>query len=107
MFNNPLSPPQTIKIIEDETKEYLEVFRGNIVAILDKIPLQNFKELSVQILQLKIDNEDKLEIAVEIIFDKALLQPSSSQTYAKLCKVKTIPKISIRIFARYNNDLSN
>ena len=42
----------------------------------------------MQILQLKIDNKDKLEIAVEIIFEKAVLEPAFSQTYANLCKVR-------------------
>jgi len=65
----------------------LKVLRGNIVAILNKITPQNFKDLSVQILQLQIDNKEKLEIAVEIIFEKAVLEPAFSQTYANLCKI--------------------
>ena len=63
------------------------MLRGNILAILNKITPQNFKELSVQILQLGINNMDKLELAVEIIFVKAVLEPLYSQTYANLCKV--------------------
>ncbi|XP_063678716.1 eukaryotic translation initiation factor 4 gamma 3-like isoform X3 [Bolinopsis microptera] len=64
-----------------------KLLRGNIVAILNKITPQNFKDLSVQILQLGIDNMDKLEVAVEIIFEKAVLEPAFSQTYANLCKI--------------------
>ena len=63
------------------------MLRGNILAILNKITPQNFKELSLQILHLGIDNMDKLELAVEIIFVKAVLEPLYSQTYANLSKV--------------------
>jgi len=63
------------------------MLRGNILAILNKITPQNFKELSVQILHLGIDNMDKLELAVDIIFVKAVLEPLYSQTYANLSKV--------------------
>ena len=74
-----------------------KVLRGNIVAILNKITPQNFKDLSVQILQLNIDNKEKLEIAVEIIFEKAVLEPAFSQTYANLCKVRTCYQLFIRL----------
>ena len=35
---------------------------------------------------------EKLEIAVEIIFEKAVLEPAFSQTYANLCKVSRVLK---------------
>ena len=88
LFNNLLSSPQTIKR-EDETKDSnIEVLRGEIVAILNKITPQNFTKLSLQILQLNIDNKDKAKIVADIIFDKAVLEPAISQTYAKLCRVR-------------------
>lgn len=71
----------------DVSEMSMKTLRGNIVAILNKITPQNFKELSVRILQLGICNMEKLEIAVEIIFEKAVLEPAFSQTYANLCKI--------------------
>ena len=59
----------------------------NITAILNKITPQNFKELSVQIMQLDITTMLRLDQAVELIFEKAVLEPAFSQTYANLCKV--------------------
>ena len=61
--------------------------KGQVIAILNKITPQNFKDLSVKIVGLGFDDLKKLEIAVEIVFDKAVLEPAFSQTYANLCKV--------------------
>jgi translation initiation factor 4G len=61
--------------------------KGQVFAILNKITPQNFKDLSVKIIALGFDDLEKLEIAVEIVFDKAVLEPAFSQTYANLCKV--------------------
>ena len=61
--------------------------KGQVIAILNKITPQNFKDLSVKIIALGFDDLEKLEIAVEILFDKAVLEPAFSQTYANLCKV--------------------
>ena len=61
--------------------------KGQVIAILNKITPQNFKDLSVKIIALGFDDLEKLEIAVEIVFDKAVLEPAFSQTYANLCKV--------------------
>ena len=61
--------------------------KGRVIAILNKITPQNFKDLSVKIIALGFDDLEKLEIAVEIVFDKAVLEPAFSQTYANLCKV--------------------
>ena len=61
--------------------------KGRVIAILNKITPQNFKDLSVKIIALGFDDLEKLEIAVEIVFDKAVLEPAFGQTYANLCKV--------------------
>ena len=79
--------------IDGEDKEK-KLLRGNIISILNKITPENFKDLSGQIIRLNIDNMNKLEIAVEIIFEKAVLEPSFSLTYANLCKVMSTIKFS-------------
>ncbi|XP_063689731.1 eukaryotic translation initiation factor 4 gamma 1-like isoform X1 [Bolinopsis microptera] len=70
-----------------ETSTELKTLRGNIMAILNKITPDNFKVLSVEMLELNIDNKEKVGIAVEMIFEKAVLEPIYHQTYGNLCKV--------------------
>ena len=60
---------------------------GHILSILNKLAPQNFKELSVQMLQLKFDSKVQIDLATELIHSKAILEPAYIQTYAKLSKV--------------------
>ena len=63
---------------------------GHALSILNKITPQNFKELSVQMLQLKFDSMKKIDFATELIHKKAIMEPPYIQTYANLCKVSQI-----------------
>ena len=42
---------------------------------------------------MNIDTMEKLDLTVEIIFEKAVLEPAFSQTYANLCKVSSRPPL--------------
>ena len=66
---------------------------GHILSVLNKMTPQNFKELSVQMLQLKFDSMKKIDLATELIHKKAILEPAYIQTYANLCKVSQICQI--------------
>jgi translation initiation factor 4G len=68
-------------------KDPKKILQGKILAVLNKITPHTFKDLSVQILQLQIDSTEKLDTAVDAIFEKALLEPTYCQTYANICKV--------------------
>ena len=61
--------------------------RSTITAILNKITPENFKEMSVQILQQEFSSRERLNLAADHIYEKAVLEPIYSQTYANLCKV--------------------
>lgn len=70
---------------EDEqtkTREVLKQLRG----ILNKLTPQRFQALIQQVKELKIDTEDRLKGAIDLIFEKAILEPNFSVAYANMCR---------------------
>ena len=68
-------------------KDEENALRGNIMTILNKITPDNFEDLSEEMLQLNIDSKKKVEILVDMVFEKAVLEPIYCETYANLCRV--------------------
>ncbi|XP_061776363.1 eukaryotic translation initiation factor 4 gamma 1a isoform X2 [Nerophis ophidion] len=64
-----------------ETKEILKRLRS----ILNKLTPQKFQELMKQVGELAIDSEERLKGAIDLIFEKAISEPSFSVAYAKMC----------------------
>ncbi|XP_061878591.1 eukaryotic translation initiation factor 4 gamma 1a isoform X5 [Entelurus aequoreus] len=64
-----------------ETKEILKRLRS----ILNKLTPQKFQELMKQVRELAIDSEERLKGAIDLIFEKAISEPSFSVAYAKMC----------------------
>ena len=84
--------PATITIFkgtEDENGEKDEkaVLERKWRAILNKLTPQNFETLVNKFKELDIDNESKLQMCVELFFEKAVDEPSFSVAYAKMCEV--------------------
>ena len=65
-----------------KTVELLKQFRS----ILNKITPENFSTLIVQLKELKIDTVDLLDNCISLVFEKAIMEPSYSASYAQLCK---------------------
>ena len=61
----------------------------SVRAILNKLTLQKFKTLVGTMTNLKIDSVEKLELASELIFEKAISEPEFSIAYANMCRVLT------------------
>ena len=61
----------------------------NVRAILNKLTPQKFKTLVGTMTTLKIDTVEKLELANELIFEKAVSEPGFSVAYANMCRVLT------------------
>lgn len=80
------SNDSNLKDLDAEALE-LKNFCGTITAILNKITPENFKEMSVQILQQEFNSRERLNLAADHIYEKAVLEPIYSQTYANLCKI--------------------
>ena len=55
-------------------------------SVLNKLTPENFERLTFKLLETPIPRKLTLEGLVDQIFDKALLEPTFSELYAKLCK---------------------
>ncbi|XP_057713072.1 eukaryotic translation initiation factor 4 gamma 1a isoform X2 [Corythoichthys intestinalis] len=71
-----LTPEQAI------TQETLKRLRS----ILNKLTPQKFQDLMNQVKELTIDTEERLKGAIDLIFEKAILEPSFSVAYANMCR---------------------
>ncbi|XP_068196550.1 eukaryotic translation initiation factor 4 gamma 1-like isoform X3 [Antennarius striatus] len=64
-------------------------------SILNKLTPQKFQELMKQVTELTIDTEERLKGAIDLIFEKAILEPSFSVAYANMCRCLMGLKVSI------------
>lgn len=67
---------------QSKTHEVLKQLRS----ILNKLTPQKFQALIQQVKELKIDTEDRLKGAIDLIFEKAILEPNFSVAYANMCR---------------------
>lgn len=65
-----------------KTQEVLKRLRS----ILNKLTPQRFQELMKQVQELPIDTEERLKGAIDLIFEKAILEPNFSVAYANMCR---------------------
>uniref|UniRef100_A0A672G524 MIF4G domain-containing protein n=1 Tax=Salarias fasciatus TaxID=181472 RepID=A0A672G524_SALFA len=57
----------------------------NMRAILNKLTPERFNRLVEQVLELNIDSEERLNGVVDLVFEKAIDEPSFSVMYGQLC----------------------
>lgn len=69
---------------EDEKKT--EVLYRKVRAVLNKLTPQKFETLVNQVRQLQIDNKERLQGVIDLVFEKAIDEPSFSLAYAMMCK---------------------
>lgn len=55
-------------------------------SILNKLTPEKFQELTKQVKELTIDTEERLKGAIDLIFEKAILEPNFSVAYANMCR---------------------
>uniref|UniRef100_T2MEM1 Eukaryotic translation initiation factor 4 gamma 1 n=1 Tax=Hydra vulgaris TaxID=6087 RepID=T2MEM1_HYDVU len=77
-------PGELMKDLPEEQRERDELARS-IRGILNKLTPQKFISLLDKMKELKIDTKEKLEIAIDLIFEKAVSEPVFSVAYANLC----------------------
>ncbi|XP_061151213.1 eukaryotic translation initiation factor 4 gamma 1a isoform X5 [Syngnathus typhle] len=65
-----------------QTQEILKRLRS----ILNKLTPQKFQDLMNQVKELSIDTEERLKGAIDLIFEKAISEPSFSVAYANMCR---------------------
>lgn len=79
--------------MDDETKKTQELFK-KFRSVLNKLTPDNFGTLVEQVKQYEIDTEERLDGCIKILFEKAIMEPNFTDTYAQMCKeLGTIIKI--------------
>jgi translation initiation factor 4G len=66
-----------------------EVFR-EVRNILNKLTRQNFVKLTGDLINLPINNEDRLKGLVEIIYEDSINSEIYTEIYANICKVRNL-----------------
>lgn len=77
--------------VDDDDPEQMKTqeLLKNLRSILNKLTPQKFQDLMKQVQELTIDTEDRLKGAIDLIFEKAILEPSFSVAYANMCRCLT------------------
>lgn len=55
-------------------------------SILNKLTPEKFQELTKQVKELTIDTEERLKGVIDLIFEKAILEPNFCVAYANMCR---------------------
>ncbi|XP_027021188.2 eukaryotic translation initiation factor 4 gamma 3 isoform X3 [Tachysurus fulvidraco] len=72
-------------VTEDlETQKTQELFR-KVRSILNKLTPQMFSQLMKQVTDLTINTEERLKGVIDLVFEKAIDEPSFSVAYANMC----------------------
>ena len=87
VLNTVENPYQIKRKTQVELNEHDELLR-EVRNILNKLTPQNLQKLTGDLINLSINNEDRLKGSIDIIFEKSIDEQVFSQTYANLCKVR-------------------
>ncbi|XP_065093380.1 eukaryotic translation initiation factor 4 gamma 1-like [Ochlerotatus camptorhynchus] len=79
--------------MDDEAKKTHELFK-KFRSVLNKLTPDNFGTLVEKVKLYEIDTEERLDGCIKILFEKAIMEPSFTDTYAQMCEeLGTIIKI--------------
>uniref|UniRef100_A0A671NFN7 Eukaryotic translation initiation factor 4 gamma 3-like n=1 Tax=Sinocyclocheilus anshuiensis TaxID=1608454 RepID=A0A671NFN7_9TELE len=80
-------------VIDDsETMTTQELFR-KVRSILNKLTPQMFSQLMKQVTDLTIDTEERLKGVIDLVFEKAIDEPSFSVAYGNMCSCLATLKV--------------
>ncbi|KAJ8360467.1 hypothetical protein SKAU_G00169920 [Synaphobranchus kaupii] len=77
---------------DPETKKTQELFR-KVRSILNKLTPQMFEQLMKQVTDLTIDTEERLKCVIDLVFEKAIDEPSFSVAYGNMCRCLATLKV--------------
>ncbi|XP_077167495.1 eukaryotic translation initiation factor 4 gamma 3 isoform X4 [Paroedura picta] len=79
--------------VEDpESIKTQELFR-KVRSILNKLTPQMFNQLMKQVTDLTVDTEERLKGVIDLVFEKAIDEPSFSVAYANMCRCLVTLKV--------------
>uniref|UniRef100_UPI0037E87679 eukaryotic translation initiation factor 4 gamma 3 isoform X5 n=1 Tax=Semicossyphus pulcher TaxID=241346 RepID=UPI0037E87679 len=77
---------------DPEMQKTQELFR-KVRSILNKLTPQKFNQLMKQVTDLTIDTEERLKGVIDLVFEKALDEPSFSVAYGNMCRCLATLKV--------------
>ncbi|XP_044205764.1 eukaryotic translation initiation factor 4 gamma 3 isoform X8 [Thunnus albacares] len=83
------SPPE-----DPEAQKTQELFR-KVRSILNKLTPQKFNQLMKQVTDLTIDTEERLKGVIDLVFEKAIDEPSFSVAYGNMCRCLATLKVQM------------
>ncbi|KAG8175493.1 hypothetical protein JTE90_025507 [Oedothorax gibbosus] len=89
----PLNKLSLSDIAADELEK--EKLKRSVQGVLNKLTPQKFETLLAQLKGLNIDTEEKLNVVIDLIFEKAVDEPNFSVPYANLCKHLAMIKVPV------------
>lgn len=81
---------------DPETVQTQELFR-KVRSILNKLTPQKFNQLMKQVTDLTIDTEERLKGVIDLVFEKAIDEPSFSVAYANMCRCLAMLRVSVPV----------
>lgn len=73
-----------------------DLFR-KVRSILNKLTPQKFNQLMTQVTELTIDTEERLKGVIDLVFEKAIDEPSFSVAYGNMCRCLATVSHSLRL----------
>ncbi|XP_077386663.1 eukaryotic translation initiation factor 4 gamma 3 isoform X1 [Festucalex cinctus] len=80
-----------------------ELFR-KVRSILNKLTPQKFSQLMKQVTDLTIDTEERLKGVIDLVFEKAIDEPSFSVAYGHMCRC--LAELRVQISDKPNNTVN-
>lgn len=77
---------------DPENVKTQELFR-KVRSILNKLTPQMFNQLMKQVTDLTVDTEERLKGVIDLVFEKAIDEPSFSVAYANMCRCLVTLKV--------------
>ncbi|XP_019712219.1 eukaryotic translation initiation factor 4 gamma 3 isoform X4 [Hippocampus comes] len=91
-------------VVDDpETLRTQELFR-KVRSILNKLTPQKFSQLMKQVTDLTIDTEERLKGVIDLVFEKAIDEPSFSVAYGNMCRC--LAELRVQIADKPNNTVN-
>ncbi|XP_047203196.1 eukaryotic translation initiation factor 4 gamma 3 isoform X4 [Girardinichthys multiradiatus] len=79
---------------DPEIQKTQELFR-KVRSILNKLTPQKFNQLMKQVTDLTIDTEERLKGVIDLVFEKAIDEPSFSVAYGQMCRCLATLKVQM------------
>ncbi|KAJ7306509.1 hypothetical protein JRQ81_009865 [Phrynocephalus forsythii] len=86
------SQKREAQVEDPESIKTQELFR-KVRSILNKLTPQMFNQLMKQVTELTVDTEERLKGVIDLVFEKAIDEPSFSVAYANMCRCLVTLKV--------------